>query len=169
MNHGRSTPKRFNHSQAGNAFKNKAADNRCPVSNNLNRTSSNQPPETNIQYPTPSILYQITRNPQLDIRGQKTDDRIQIADAGNQNAWIVHSRNSFGPPAPSIERCVTLCANPFAQCPFCPQRATRSAQHAARNAQPTTHNPQPATHNPQPATRNPQPATRNSYTLFSFS
>jgi coproporphyrinogen III oxidase len=60
------------------------------------------------------------RKQMTENRGQMTDDRIQIADAGNHVAWIVHSRNPFDPPAHSVERCHTLCAMPFALCPFCP-------------------------------------------------
>jgi hypothetical protein len=51
---------------------------------------------------------------------QKSEDRVQITDAGNQIAWIGHSRSSFDPPAQSIERCLTLCAMPFALCLFYP-------------------------------------------------
>jgi hypothetical protein len=57
----------------------------------------------------PFCSHCLTRNPQLDIRGQKTDDRRQITDAGNQISWIFYPRNSFDPPAPSIKRCLTLC------------------------------------------------------------
>jgi hypothetical protein len=36
----------------------------------------------------------------------------------------------FDPPAPSIERCLTLGAMPFALCPFCPQPTTYNLQLA---------------------------------------
>jgi hypothetical protein len=52
----------------------------------------------------------------------------KITDAGNQTAWLVYSRYPFDPTAPSIERCLTLCAIPHALCPFLLARATRNAQ-----------------------------------------
>ena len=55
-----------------------------------------------------------------------SEGRKQITDVGNQIAWIVHSRNPFDPYAPSIDRCLTLCAMPMALCPFFPQLVTRN-------------------------------------------
>jgi hypothetical protein len=39
-----------------------------------------------------------TRNFISEDRKQRSNDRIQITDAGNQIAWIVHFRNPFDPP-----------------------------------------------------------------------
>ena len=36
-----------------------------------------------------------------------------MTDAGNQIAWMVHCRSLFDPPAPSIERFLTLRTMPF--------------------------------------------------------
>ncbi len=49
--------------------------------------------------------------------GQRTEIRVQIA-------RLDHSRKPFDHPAPSIERCLTLCAMSHALCPFGPQLVT---------------------------------------------
>ena len=73
------------------------------------------------------------RGRKTEVRGQRSDDRIQITAAGNQITLIIHFHNPFDPPAPSTERCLTLCAMPFALCPFCPQPVTRNSQPITRN------------------------------------
>ena len=75
-----------------------------------------------------------------EIRSQRSDDRVQITDAGNQMARIVHSSNPLDLPASFLERCLTLCAMPFALCPFYPYLATPNSQRVTRNSQPATLN-----------------------------
>ena len=67
------------------------------------------------------------RNPNPATLYQRAENRGQMTDAGNQIAWIVHSRDPFEPPAPSIERCPTLSAMPFALFARNPQLVTRNA------------------------------------------
>jgi hypothetical protein len=107
--------------------------------------------------------------------------RCRLTDDGCRKSDCMDSSflNPFDPPAPSIERCLTLCLMLFASVPatllildlplsdvllyaLCPLLYALFAH----NTQPATRNPHPPTRNPQLTTPNSQLTTRIQLKLF---